>query len=102
MARKPKDPSSEADAAGKQASGSWDKLEQVFEERVARALGSIGVPTRADIDTLTRQVELLRETVVRLLGQAGAPATPAARTAARKPAAKKTAPRKTAAKTSAP
>src|SRR5512135_3349438 len=26
------------------ASGTWDKLEQVFEDRVARALHSLGVP----------------------------------------------------------
>src|SRR3981189_1029904 len=31
-----------ADGVSKQASGSWDKLEQVFEDRVSRALGTIG------------------------------------------------------------
>lgn len=95
-----------ADGVGKQASGSWDKLEQVFEERVARALGSIGVPTRKDIEALARQVDELREVVARLSEQAGMAATAApkraARTAARKPAAKKAAPRKRAAKKPAP
>jgi poly(hydroxyalkanoate) granule-associated protein len=92
-----------ADGFGKQASGSWDKLEQVFEERVARALGSIGVPTRKDIEALTRQVDELRELVGQLAGQAGTPAARrAVKTAARKPAAKKAAPRKRAAKPSAP
>jgi poly(hydroxyalkanoate) granule-associated protein len=94
-----------ADGFGKQASGSWDKLEQVFEERVSRALGSIGVPTRKDIEALASQVDELREMVARLSDQAGMAATPAARraarTASRKPAAKKAAPRKSAAKTSA-
>lgn len=73
----------------KKLTGVIDKLEQVFEERVARALGSIGVPTREDIDALTRQVDQLRETVASLTQPA------------RKPASKKAAPRKRAVKTSA-
>lgn len=82
-----------ADGVGKQASSSWDKLEQVFEDRVARALGTIGVPTRKDIEALTRQVEQLSRMVEQLAGQpAPAPAAkPAAKgpaRAARKPAAK--------------
>ncbi len=32
------------------ATGTWDKLEQVFEDRVARALNSLSVPSRQDID----------------------------------------------------
>ncbi len=71
---------------GKQASGSWDKLEQVFEERVSRALASLGVPTRKDVAALTRQIEELSKTVAALSGKA--PAKPAAvKTAAKKPAA---------------
>lgn len=106
-----------ADGVSKQASGSWDKLEQVFEDRVMRALGAIGVPTRKDIDALARQVEQLAGTVAALSGQK-APAKARVKTAARKPAvkaaakrpaqavakapAKKTAARKPAAKKSAP
>jgi poly(hydroxyalkanoate) granule-associated protein len=98
-----------ADGVSKQASGSWDKLEQVFEDRVMRALGAIGVPTRKDIDALTRQVEQLARAVAELSGQ-GTPAKARVKTAARKPAAKtgataaakgvarKAAPRKPAAK----
>lgn len=81
-----------ADGVSKQAAGSWDKLEQVFEERVARALGSIGVPTRKDIEALTRQVEQLTRTVAELSGQlATNSTTTTATTAARKPAAKRAA-----------
>jgi poly(hydroxyalkanoate) granule-associated protein len=69
-----------ADGVSQQAAGSWDRLEQVFEDRVARALGSIGVPTRADLDALTRQVEQLSRMVAELRGQ------PAARKAAAKKA----------------
>jgi poly(hydroxyalkanoate) granule-associated protein len=38
------------------AVGTWDKLEQVFEDRVARALHSLNVPTHKDIDTLSKRV----------------------------------------------
>ncbi|HQO28306.1 MAG TPA: phasin family protein [Accumulibacter sp.] len=51
-----------AQVAGK-ASGTWDRLEQVFENRVARALGSLGVPTRQDIDTLSQRVADLHAAV---------------------------------------
>ena len=45
------------------ASNSWDKLEKVFEDRVSRALGALGVPTAKDIQTLTRRVEELQAAV---------------------------------------
>src|SRR4051812_39572861 len=34
------------------AGGTWDKLEQVFEARVARALGKLGVHTQSDVERL--------------------------------------------------
>lgn len=55
-----------ADGVGKQASGSWDKLEQVFEERVARALATIGVPTQNDIAALHAQIDALSRQVAAL------------------------------------
>jgi poly(hydroxyalkanoate) granule-associated protein len=70
-----------AKAAGqfqKQANGTWDKLETVFEERVDRALTRLGVPTRKDITTLTRRVEELSSELSRRSGSA-----------ARKPRARK-------------
>lgn len=48
-----------ASQAQSRASQTWDKLEQVFEERVARALNRLGVPTKKDIDALSRRVEEL-------------------------------------------
>ena len=45
------------------ASDSWDKLEKVFEDRVARALGALGVPTAKDIQALTSRVEELQSAV---------------------------------------
>lgn len=53
-----------ADGVGKQASGSWDKLEQVFEERVARALATIGVPTRHEIGALHAKIDALQQQVL--------------------------------------
>ncbi|MCX9157137.1 phasin family protein [Niveibacterium sp. 24ML] len=60
-----------ADAAGKMA-GAWDKLENVFEERVSRALSSLGVPTKKDIDKLTKRVAELTALVQKLTEEADA------------------------------
>ena len=48
------------------ASGTWDRLEKVFEDRVARALHSLGVPTKQDIQTLSQRVAKLTEAVQQL------------------------------------
>ena len=74
-----------AGGVSKQASGSWDKLESVFEERVARALTSIGVPTQKDIQLLTQRVEQLSKAVADLTGKKS-PAAPVAEV--KKPVAK--------------
>ena len=50
----------------------WDKLEQVFEERVAKSLGRLGVLTARDVEDLSRQVNELNETVRKMMtGGAG-------------------------------
>ncbi|MCC6133782.1 MAG: phasin family protein [Candidatus Contendobacter sp.] len=41
------------------ATGAWNKLEEVFQTRVARALRRLGVPTKDDIQQLFAQVEVL-------------------------------------------
>src|SRR5471032_647583 len=74
-----------AEGVSSKAAGSWDKLEQVFEERVARALGSIGVPTQKDVQTLSKRVEQLSKAVAELSGKKAPAVKPAA---AAKPAAK--------------
>jgi poly(hydroxyalkanoate) granule-associated protein len=48
------------------ATGTWDKLEKVFEDRVERALHSLSVPSRQDIDTLTQRVAELTEITKKL------------------------------------
>lgn len=53
------------------AGGTWDKLEQVFEARVARALGRLGVYTSSDLDRLTERVDALSAQVNALLKATG-------------------------------
>lgn len=45
------------------ASGVWNKLEEVFQMRVTRALCRLGAPTRDDIQQLLRQVDLLSRNI---------------------------------------
>ncbi|WP_068978599.1 MULTISPECIES: phasin family protein [Aeromonas] len=73
--------------------GTWGRLEQVFEERVARAVASLGIPTRKDIDKLSKRMAELTEVVQQLLDAeddaAPAPAAEAKPAAAKKPAVRK-------------
>jgi len=48
------------------ASGAWNKLEEVFQTRVARALRRLGVPTREDIQQLFQQVDALSQSIQEL------------------------------------
>jgi poly(hydroxyalkanoate) granule-associated protein len=84
-----------ADGMSNKAGAQWDKLESIFEERVAKALNKMGVPSRKDIDALIKRIDALSAQVA---SKAAAKAAPA-RKAAAKPAAKapaKRAGRKTA------
>jgi poly(hydroxyalkanoate) granule-associated protein len=53
------------------AGGTWDKLEQVFEERVARALKKLGVYTQGDVEHLAERVDALSEAVNELIKGGG-------------------------------
>lgn len=79
--------SSMANDIGSKAAGQWDKLESIFEDRVAKALGKLGVPTARDIETLMERIDALNQQVHQLSPLAAA-AKPA-RKAAAKPAARK-------------
>lgn len=68
-----------AGEVGAKAGQQWDKLESIFEERVASALKRLGVPTAKDIDALIARIDAL---------SAATGAKPSARKAAAKPAAK--------------
>ena len=92
----------------------WDKLENIFEERVAKALNKLGVPSAKDVDVLIARIDELNKSVQKMSAKAPAPkaapkapakapaktapkaaAKPAAKKAAR-PAAKRPAARKSA------
>ncbi len=47
----------------KQATGTWDKLESVFEQRVERVLDKLGMPSSHEIAQLTQKVEALTAAV---------------------------------------
>ena len=68
----------------------WDKLEGIFEERTAKALNKLGVPSAKDVDALMARIDTLGAKIAKL-----SKTTPA-KTAA-KPAAKRAAARKSAA-----
>ena len=88
-----------ANDIGSKAQGQWDKLENIFEDRVAKALAKLGVPSARDLEALSARVDALAK------GSKAAPAKaaakPAAKAPAKKAAAKKAAPAKAAAKPAA-
>ncbi|CAA2100799.1 phasin family protein [Variovorax paradoxus] len=80
---------------GTKAAGQWGKLENIFEDRVARALEKLGAPTAADMAALQARVEALEAQLKKQQQQhpsAAAPRKSSARPAgkAATPAAKKT------------
>jgi poly(hydroxyalkanoate) granule-associated protein len=82
----------------------WDKLENIFEERVAKALNKLGVPSAKDVDALIARVDELNK---KMKGKAPAAKTATkttAKSAAKKapgPAAKPAAAKRPAARKSA-
>jgi poly(hydroxyalkanoate) granule-associated protein len=78
------------------ATGQWDKLENIFEERVSRALKKLGVPSSKDIDELIERIEELNRNVARRSAKSAAAPRAASGSAAAKPARKRTAARKSA------
>jgi poly(hydroxyalkanoate) granule-associated protein len=93
--------SSMASEVTSKAGASWDKLENIFEERTAKALGKLGVPTAKDVAELTRRVEALSAAVARLSNPAKAAAPKAAAKAPARKAAAKAPAKKAAAKPAA-
>ena len=83
---------SKVGAVRKQAVDNWDKLENIFEDRVARVLGQLGVPTADDVNKLSARVQTLSNKVTALSK------TSQPKAAARKPATRKKVARKPAAK----
>ena len=66
-----------ADEVAAKAGKQWDKLESIFEERTAKAMKRLGVPSAKDVEELKERIEALSAQVAR-----------SARSAARKTTAK--------------
>jgi len=77
--------------AGKQ----WDKLESIFEERTAKAMKKLGVPSSKDVEALMARIDALSEQVARSARSTAKKTAAGAKTATRK--AVKKASRKSAA-----
>ena len=73
---------------GAKAGQQWDKLESIFEQRVAKSLKALGVPTAAEVEALIKRIDALSEAV-------------GVKAPAKKPAAKKAPAKKAAAKPAA-
>jgi poly(hydroxyalkanoate) granule-associated protein len=101
-----------AEGVTAKAGQQWDKLESIFEDRVARALKRLGVPAHKDVEALAAQIEALSAQVAKLTKapRAAAPAKKATGTSAKaakangavKPATRRAASRKKAAVAEAP
>lgn len=90
----------QADVVRKQANDNWDKLEKIFEERVARALSRLGIPSKEDVNGLADKVQKLAREVADLDGKKSpgqskakvavkATKAPAKKVAAKRPAVSK-------------
>lgn len=56
-----------ASELGEKASGQWGKLESIFEERVARALHGLGMPTASEVQALAQRITALEEALAATL-----------------------------------
>jgi poly(hydroxyalkanoate) granule-associated protein len=88
-----------AEGISGKATQHWDKLESIFEERVAKALNRLGVPAAKDVDALMARIDALSASVARLSGvKAPKAGAKTARKAAAKPVAKTVAAKRAARK----
>lgn len=79
-----------AGEVGAKANAQWDKLETIFEQRTAKALGKLGVPTARDVAALNHRVDELTAALAKARKKPSAKKTVAATKAAR-PSAKRVA-----------
>ncbi len=77
-----------AGEVGQKANAQWDKLETIFEERTARALRSLGVPTAKDLAALSARVDALTKAAAK--ASAASKSTLTATTPAKTPAKPRT------------
>ena len=74
----------------------WDKLESIFEERVAKALNKLGVPSAKDVEALITRIDELNKSVQQMAANPSAAPRAAKKATTRKPAAKRAPARKSA------
>lgn len=80
---------------GSRAAGRWDKLENIFEDRVSKALGKLGVPSAKDLQALQARIDKLEKAAAakpaakKAAAPAPAAAKPAAKAAAKRAPARK-------------
>jgi len=55
-----------AEGVTSKAGQQWDKLESIFEQRVSKALGKLGVPSSQDVSTLVARIDALQAEVAKL------------------------------------
>ncbi len=79
------------------ATGKWDKLENIFEDRVAKALNKLGVPSARDVEALIERIDALSHQVKSTKTPAKAASPARKKTVAAKAPAKKAPVRKAAA-----
>jgi poly(hydroxyalkanoate) granule-associated protein len=72
----------------------WDKLETIFEQRTAKALNKLGVPSAKDVAALMKRIDELSSQVAKL--SRGVPAKKSAANGRAKPAAKRAVTRRAA------
>lgn len=75
------------------ATDRWDKLEGIFEQRVARALARLGIPSAADLESLSERLDAIERAMqepakAELKADTKAPTSAAAKSSTR-PARKK-------------
>ncbi len=94
--------SSLAEDVGTKAGQQWDRLESIFEDRTAKALKKLGVPSAKDVQALMDRIDALSAQVARgAMAAASGAAKPTAKSAAKRTSATraKPAPKRASAKT---
>jgi poly(hydroxyalkanoate) granule-associated protein len=77
-----------AETVTSKAGQNWDKLETIFEQRTAKAMSKLGVPTAKDVQALTARVDELAAAVAKLSKATGVATKASSRPRARKAAAR--------------
>ena len=67
----------------------WDKLENIFEDRVAKALNKLGVPSAKDVDALIARIDELNQSVQKMAAKTAVEKAPSAKAAAKSLVAKR-------------